>query len=167
MCFGMYFNLRQLVTWLITRQSLPHYFGPHYCQATHFFSTGYVIEKIMGCKLWYVSVGWMVMNVKSLLCHEGQSYQFDLHWLYGEIQRGLTFHTLVMGIENGIAPMERNLSQSSKIRCAYINQSHFPETIPKTYWGKKAKMAYVQCIHCDIICNSKRLKETQYIHEME
>ena len=110
----------------------------------------------------------MVMKVKSLLCHEGQSYQFDLHWLYGEIQRGLTSHTLVIGIENGIAPIERKLPQSSKIRCAYINQSHFPETIPKAYWEKKiAKMAYVQCIHCDIICNSKRLKETQYIHEME
>ena len=25
------------MTWLITRQSLPHYFGPHYCQATHLF----------------------------------------------------------------------------------------------------------------------------------
>ena len=25
------------MTWLITRQSLPHYFGPHYCQAIHLF----------------------------------------------------------------------------------------------------------------------------------
>lgn len=49
------------------------------------FSTGYVIEKIIGCKLSYVSVGWVVREVKPLLCLEGQSYQFDPQWPCGEI----------------------------------------------------------------------------------
>lgn len=51
-------------------------------------------------------MGRVARKVKSLQCHEGQSYQFDPHWLCGAIQRGLNSHMLVLGMQDDIAPME-------------------------------------------------------------